>query len=268
MMPKIRLLISDIDGTLVPSDKILTPRTVQAVNDMREAGILFAVTSSRPPRGMRMYIEPLQLMTPMAGFNGGMIVGPDTQVLEEWTIDDELIAKTIRSLDNHDVTVWVYRGQEWYVRDPDGPHVHREVEVCQFEPVTVADFDSVSDGVAKIVGVSDDRDVMARAQRDLHAAVGADLSATNSQPFYLDVTCPQANKGSVVEYLAKKLGVPVSEIATIGDAYNDVSMFERSGFSIAMGNAEADVKASAREVTSSNEDEGFARAVEQFIFSQ
>jgi Cof subfamily protein (haloacid dehalogenase superfamily) len=265
MKPNIRLLVSDIDGTLVPSDKVLTPRTIQAVNDMREAGILFAVTSSRPPRGMRMYIEPLQLTTPIAGFNGGMIVVADSQVLEEWTIDDDLIANTIRSLDDNDVSVWVYRGREWYVRDLDGPHVRREAEVCQFEPLVLDDFASVSNGVAKIVGVSDDRDAMARAQKDLHAAVGADLAATNSQPFYLDVTCPQANKGSVVEYLSKRLAVPTSEIATIGDAYNDVSMFERSGFSVAMGNAEDDVKASAREVTASNEDEGFAQAVEQFI---
>jgi Cof subfamily protein (haloacid dehalogenase superfamily) len=267
MTPKIRLLVSDIDGTLVPSDKILTPRTIQAINDVRDAGILFAVTSSRPPRGMRMYIEPLQLTTPMAGFNGGMIVDPDHRVLEEWTINDDLIAKTIRSLDDHEVSVWVYRGQEWYVRDIDGPHVRHEAEVCQFDPLEVTDFDWVSDGVAKIVGVSDDRDAMTRAQKELHAAIGADLSATNSQSYYLDVTCPQANKGAVVEYLANKLGVPTSEIATIGDAYNDVPMFERSGLSIAMGNAEAEVKASADEVTSSNEDEGFARAVEQFILS-
>jgi Cof subfamily protein (haloacid dehalogenase superfamily) len=268
MKPKTRLLVSDIDGTLVPSDKILTARTIRAVNDLRDAGIMFALTSSRPPRGMRMYVEPLKLTTPLAGFNGGMIVDPEHRVLEAWTIDDELIAKTIRSLDDHHVSVWVYRGQEWYVRDLDGPHVHREAEVCEFQPLPLTDFDSVSDGVAKIVGVSDDHDAMSRAQRELHDAVGADLSATMSQSYYLDVTCPQANKGSVVDYLAKELGVALDEIATIGDAQNDVAMFGRAGLSIAMGNAEDDVKASAREVTSSNEDEGFARAVEQFIVGQ
>ena len=265
MNPRIRLLLSDIDGTLVPPDKVLTERSIQAVNNLRHAGILFAITSSRPPRGLSMYIEPLKLSTPIAGFNGGMIIDPDRNVLEELTIDDDIVTTTIDFLDEHDVTAWIYRGQEWYVRDPNGPHVQHEAEVCEFRPLPVANFDSVSESVAKIVGVSDDKDALARAQRELHATFGADLSATNSQSYYLDITCPQANKGMVVDYLSSMFDVPAIHIATIGDAQNDVSMFERSGFSIAMGNAENEVKSSASEVTTSNEDEGFARAIERFI---
>ena len=96
MNADIRLLLSDIDGTLVPPDKVLTERTIRAVNDLRDAGIIFAITSSRPPRGLRMYITPLQLRTPVAGFNGGMIVDPEERVLEERTIDDDIVATTIR----------------------------------------------------------------------------------------------------------------------------------------------------------------------------
>jgi hypothetical protein len=265
MNPRIRLLLSDIDGTLVPPDKVLTERSIQAVNNLRHAGILFAITSSRPPRGLSMYIEPLKLSTPIAGFNGGMIIDPDRNVLEELTIDDDIVTTTIDFLDEHDVTAWIYRGQEWYVRDPNGPHVEHEAEVCEFRPLPVANFGSVSESVAKIVGVSDDKDALARAQRELHATFGADLSATNSQSYYLDITCPQANKGMVVDYLSSMFDVPAIHIATIGDAQNDVSMFERSGLSIAMGNAENEVKSSASEVTTSNEDEGFARAIERFI---
>ncbi len=163
------------------------------------------------------------------------------------------------------MSVWVYRAQEWYVRDADGPHVHHEAEVCQFDPVVVADFSKVSDGVAKIVGVSEDLDAMAHAKSSIQELVGVRVSATNSQSYYLDITNPQANKGVVVDYLSMKLDIPVDAIAAIGDAYNDVPMFERSGLSIAMGNAEDDVKAAATHVTTSNEDEGFARAVETFI---
>lgn len=265
MNPKIRLLVSDIDGTLVPPDKVLTDRTIRAVDALRDAGILFAITSSRPPRGLRMYIESLKLSTPIAGFNGGMIIDPEGNVLEESTIDEIEVTTTIEFLDEHDVTTWLYRGQEWYVRDLQGPHVEHEAKVCEFLPLKVASFGAVSDGVAKVVGVSDDKDALTRARRELHATFGAALSATNSQSYYLDITCPQANKGYVVDYLASKLGVAADEIATIGDAQNDVSMFERSGLSIAMGNADDEVRASASEVTTSNEDEGFARAVERFI---
>ena len=94
--------------------------------------------------------------------------------------------------------------------------------------------------------------------------VGQHATAARSQPYYLDVTNKGANKGAVVEYLSSHLNVPVGEIATIGDQPNDVLMFKRSGFSIAMGNASDEVKLQADATTSSYNDKGFARAMERF----
>src|ERR1700675_1884112 len=93
----------------------------------------------------------------------------------------------------------------------------------------------------------------------------ASASAARSQPYYLDVTHPQANKGTVVTTLSKFLDIPPEQIVTIGDMPNDVLMFRKSGFSIAMGNASDEVKAQASAVTDSNENEGFARAVRNFV---
>ena len=81
----------------------------------------------------------------------------------------------------------------------------------------------------------------------------------------MDVTHPEANKGSVVRWLAARYGIPPEAIATIGDMPNDVLMFAHSGLSIAMGNADREVQRAARRITASNEDDGFARAVERFI---
>ena len=265
MSSKIRLLLSDVDGTLVPHDKVLTERSRKAVNDLHDAGIFFALTSSRPPRGLRMFRDSLHLSTPISAFNGATIIDPDQRVLQERTIDDEITSDIIEILDRFGVSVWVYRDQEWYVRDPDGPHVRREADVCEFEPLAVANFEPVSNGVAKIVGASDDVGALTGARSAIRARVGDRVSATNSQTYYLDITNPRANKGAVVDFLSSLYDIPTDAIATIGDAHNDVSMFERSGLSIAMGNAEADVKSSANKITTSNEDEGFARAVEQFI---
>lgn len=97
------------------------------------------------------------------------------------------------------------------------------------------------------------------------SALQEGVSAARSQPYYLDVTHPHANKGYVVERLFAILQIPMSEIATIGDMPNDVPMFKRSGTSIAMGNANQDVQHSAKYVTTDNENEGFANAVERFI---
>ena len=97
------------------------------------------------------------------------------------------------------------------------------------------------------------------------SAFGQRATANRSQPYYLDVTNKDANKGAVVEFLSRHLGVPAAEIATIGDGPNDVLMFKRSGFSIAMGNASDQVKGQATVTTDSHNDEGFAKAIERFI---
>jgi hypothetical protein len=119
--------------------------------------------------------------------------------------------------------------------------------------------------VAKLVGVSDDTDAVAKATSAVHDKFGDHVAAAASQPYYLDVTHPQANKGAVAQYLAAKYKIDPQEIATIGDMPNDVLMFAHSGLSIAMGNASSEVKRAARRVTTSNEDEGFANAVDKFI---
>jgi hydroxymethylpyrimidine pyrophosphatase-like HAD family hydrolase len=121
------------------------------------------------------------------------------------------------------------------------------------------------DKVAKIVGVSDDLDRVRRCQTDAQAAFGHRATANRSQPYYLDVTHKDANKGAVVGYLSHHMGVPAEEVATIGDQPNDVTMFRRSGLSIAMGNASDQVKSQADVTTDSYNDEGFAKAIERFV---
>jgi len=87
----IRLVLADVDGTLVTNDKVLTDRAVAAVRKLGEAGILFAVTSGRPPKGMSMLIEPLDITTPIAAFNGGLLVDRDMSVIEQRVLPEELV---------------------------------------------------------------------------------------------------------------------------------------------------------------------------------
>jgi Cof subfamily protein (haloacid dehalogenase superfamily) len=261
----IRLLLADVDGTLVTNEKILTERAIAAVKALKAAGVVFAVTSGRPPRGMAMLIEPLELTTPVAAFNGGVFVRPDMSVIEQHTIPDDVTPAAIELLDGLGVDVWVYRGADWFVRHRKAPHVDREAWTVKFEPTVVDNFGSVSDQVAKIVAVNDDYDKVQRAVDAVRAKFGDHVSAARSQPYYGDVTNPEANKGGVVKYLSRALGIPPEQMATIGDQPNDVLMFAHSGLSIAMGNASHEVQEAARRVTTSNEEEGFANAVEKFI---
>jgi hypothetical protein len=268
MASKISLVVADVDGTLVTADKVLTPRASAAVRALDAAGIAFAITSGRPPRGMAMLIEPLALRTPIAGFNGGIFVKPDMTIMEEHLLPADVARRAVEIIDRNGLDVWVYSGEDWLVRDPAAPHVAREQWTVKFPPTVVADFTAALARAVKIVGVSDDLDLVARCEVETQNVLGAAASAARSQPYYLDVTHPDANKGTVVTTLSRLLSVPSEEIATIGDMPNDVLMFRKSGFSIAMGNASPQVQGQAAVVTASYDDEGFAKAMERFVLAR
>jgi Cof subfamily protein (haloacid dehalogenase superfamily) len=264
--PAVKLLLADVDGTLVTQEKKLTDKAIDAVRRLDDAGVIFAITSGRPPRGMAMLIEPLRLSTPIAAFNGGLLVDAHMNVIEQRVLPEDLVQPVADVIGSFSLDVWVYRGADWYVPKADGPHVARESWTVKFEPTIMADgLNGLTSDVAKLVGVSDDTDAVTRATQAVHDKFGDHVTAATSQPYYLDVTHPQANKGAVAQYLAQLYHLSPEEIATIGDMPNDVLMFAHSGLSIAMGNASSDVKRCARRVTTSNEDEGFANAVDRFI---
>lgn len=261
----ISAVLADVDGTLVTRDKVLTERARGAVQQLRERGIAFTITSGRPPFGMRMLVEPLGLTLPMAAFNGGAIVRPDLAVLDERLLPASLLPDLIDRIRAHGLDVFVFRAHDWFVRSLDAPRVRRETSTLQQPPRLVASFAGVMKGVVKVVGVSDDHPCVAACEAAVQQAYGAQVSAARSQPYYLDVTNPTANKGVVIERLARYIQIPLDRIAAIGDQPNDVLMFEHAGLSIAMGNASDEVKRRATFVTTSFADEGFANAIEQII---
>jgi Cof subfamily protein (haloacid dehalogenase superfamily) len=262
----IKLLLADVDGTLVTQDKTLTEQAVAAARELREAGITLALTSGRPPRGMSMLIAPLKLEGAIAGFNGGVFVNPDLSVIESHLLDAAVARETLQLILDQGLDAWLYTETEWLIRDAKAPHVAREAWTVKFDARVVSKFTEadLKDAV-KIVGVSDDLDKVASCEKLAQQKLGERASAARSQPYYLDVTHPNANKGAVVLTLAKLDKISPDEIATIGDMPNDVLMFRKSGFSIAMGNASDEVKSQASAVTDSNQDEGFAKAVRKFI---
>jgi 6-phosphogluconolactonase len=265
----VKLVVADVDGTLVTKSKELTPRAKAAVAALRDAGIAFAVTSGRPPRGMATLVEPLGLTTAVAAFNGGMLVQPDlTTIIEQRSLPKAAAVEVVERLLAAGLDAWVYRGADWYLRDPSAPHVARERSTVRFEPTVIPDLREALDAAVKIVGVSDDHALVARVEAELRDTMGARAWAARSQPHYLDVTHPDANKGSVVRGLSRRLGIPLEQIATIGDMPTDVLMFAVSGVSIAMGNASPDVQRTARHVTATNEDDGFAKAIERFVLGR
>jgi Cof subfamily protein (haloacid dehalogenase superfamily) len=257
--------LADVDDTLVTKSKVLTPRAIEVIERLYDRGVLFAITGGRPPRGMRMLVEPLEMRGPMAAFNGGIIAQPDMTGVDERVIPTESTRLAIDTIAARGLCIWIYRGADRHVTDPHAPHAEREAATVQFRPTVVPSYDALLDRVVKAVSVSDDYEQVARGEAAVQQTFGAQVSAARSQPYYLDVTHPTANKGVVVERLSHYYHILPEPIATVGDQPSDVLMFQWSGLSFAMGNASEVVQRAATFLTASNEDEGFARPIEELI---
>jgi Cof subfamily protein (haloacid dehalogenase superfamily) len=261
------LVISDVDGTLVTPDKQVTQASARAARLLSEKGIAFTVVSSRPPAGLRMLVEPLSLQLPMGAFSGGAIVTPDLAVIEQHFVPAPAARRSARVLAAFGADIWLFTAAGWLIRDPRGPYVPYEGRTIQAEPTVVPDFGPHFAHVFKIVGSSQDFARLAECETAMHEALGEQAFVARSQPYYLDITPPGLDKGTFVESLSKRLAVPPHAIAALGDMSNDLAMLRKAGISIAMGNASAEVKACARYVTAPNTEDGFAKAIEQYVLA-
>ncbi|MCY0388030.1 Cof-type HAD-IIB family hydrolase [Robbsia sp. Bb-Pol-6] len=261
---RISAVISDIDGTLVRPDKSLAPATVAAVRALQAAGIPFSLASARPPRGLLGYLNELGITAPLAAYNGGNIVSPSLDVLESHPIPAALARRVLDMLEAQGIDAWVFTRGAWQIRRRDGDYVDHEEQTIGYGPTLVERFDDLS-SVDKIVGPCVDVAHLAEVDRDMRAALGDALTIGLSQVYYLDITHPDANKGQAVRGIARQLGVPVTEVAVLGDMANDVAMFREAGLAIAMGQAREDVRAHAHAVTLSNADDGVAAAIHALI---
>lgn len=261
-MTRIALVVSDVDGTLLTRDKTLTDDARTAVRRLRDAGIGFTLTSSRPTVGMRFLIEPLEIILPVGAFNGSAIVDPHLYPIEQHLIPPAAAQTSLDVLDEFGVDIWLFTSHQWLTRNGDGEYVPNERRAIRTDPTVIGDFAPHLQAACKIVGASSDAALLQRCEVAMQQALGAHATAVRSQSYYLDITPPGRNKGTFVQSIAKRLGISTDAVATIGDMENDLAMFKTSGVSFAMGNAADDVKKMATHVTASNEDEGFAKAVD------
>lgn len=264
---EIRLVVSDVDGTLVRMDKTLADANVAAVARLRKAGIGFTIISARPPSGMLWIAERLGLDGPLGAFNGGTIVLPDGMVQAVARVPRAVAERVLAAIARADVMAWVFADGIWHTQRTDDVHTPREVKSAGQQPTIVADFAGLLDTVDKIVAVSDDAPLLDRLQREIAAAAGDNATVARSQTYYLDITARTANKGEGIAALADAFGVPLGETAAFGDQHNDLPMFARAALSVAMAQGPADVRAKADEVSTSNDDDGVAHAIDRFILA-
>ena len=263
-MSLIRLVVSDVDGTLVDQDKKLTPGTSDAVARLREMGVGFTIVSARPRSGMMPIANTLGIDEPMGAFNGGIVFTRDGTVIDHHTIDTSVAEGVMALAEDASVDRWVFADDKWYSSTDQGVHVEHERIASNQMPIVTDNFSDLLARADKITFVSDDESVLV----DLHERSKAfedHATIVQSQIYYLDVTALAANKGAGITALAAAFGVPLDAVAAIGDQHNDVPMLEIAGLSIAMGNAPGAVKQIADEVTRGNDEDGVAHAIDAII---
>lgn len=260
----IRLVVSDVDGTLVDSSKQVTDGVRAAVARLRDAGIGFSIISARPRSGMMPIAEALEIDSPMGAFNGGTVFTRDGTVSHADRVERAVLEGVFAAAEGAAVDTWVFADDLWYASTDVGGHVDSEKRASNQNPVVTQNFTDLFDRVDKVTFVSDDPDLLIDLRKRMH---GFDDRATiaQSQTYYLDVTPVSGNKGAGLTALSKAMNVPLEQIAVLGDQANDLPMFARAAVSYAMGQGPEAVRAEATHVVASNDDDGVAEAIDAIL---
>ena len=262
---RISLLVSDIDGTLVTDDKRLTKAVAAAAKKLEPAGVHLSLVSSRPPMGFGELSRQMGLQAPIGAFNGGAILKSDLSIIEKLAVAPGDAQIALDAFAEFGVDGWVFSFDTWFVTNPDGALVPKEKRTICHEPVVVPSFAPHLGEIGKLVASSHDHAAIAACETALVKRLGPGTTAKLSQPYYLDVTPAKSDKGYAVTRIAAVLGVPIGEVAVIGDMANDLPMFDVAPHRIAMGNGIDELKRRASFVSDSNEHDGWAVAIERYV---
>ena len=264
-----KLIFLDLDGTLNNDEKRITEKTFSALMDAQRQGVRIALASARPSPGLFKERDILHL-TEYGGilmsYNGGRIVDAATgSVLFETAMDIPQTKAILRRLEPLPVTPILDDGKQFYVTDKNGYKVPYE---CQNNDMVCSEVDNLSDFLnfapIKIL-MSVQPEILQKVKANIAASLPEELTIVQTAPFYLEIIPAAINKGQGVLNTCAALGIRPAETIAFGDAENDIPMLRAAGIGIAMANAAPSVKAAADHVTLSNNDDGIAAALAQFL---
>lgn len=262
----IALVVADMDGTLLTSDKQLTPRTALAVRHLRREGIHFGVATNRPPFGMRPFLEALEITTPLICCGGAVLARPDTlEVIEQRCLPEGLVLRLLEVGERFELDPRLFRYDSWFVPSLRDYGVGREIRGLGEPPIVVPDVRHVANQLISKLTLAGPMDAIHEAQQHLQEIFGNRLRVVRSESGTLDLLHPAADKGVEVARLARTLNLPLSRVAVIGDAEGDISMLRIAGLAIAMANAPVTVRREAHRTAPSNAADGVAAALNAWI---
>ncbi len=261
-----RLIASDMDGTLLTTDKIITERNLSAIKRAVEKGCMFCLSTGRTMTGIKRYLGQLELTSPVIAANGAVVAMPDGEVIYEIGMSPESARTIYKYALELDLTLCVWSKERLYINRKDKYTDHYK-KVIGIEAEFIGNFeDLVSDGILKIIWYADDE-----RMPELHSFLGencpADTRWANSTSRMIEFNDVRVSKATAMLCLGEKFGIKKEEMIAIGDNFNDLPMLEQAGMPVAMGNAPDEVKAQAAYVTDTNDNDGVAKAIERLVLS-
>ena len=263
-----KLIAMDLDGTLNNSQKHITDITRAALMQAQRQGIRLALASARPSPGLFKERDILGLQDfggILMSYNGGRIVDAATgSTLFETAMDLGQTKQVLRQLEALPVTPILDDGRQFYVTDAQGykvPYECRNNNMVCTEVENLADF--LTFAPIKIL-MSVLPEALPQVQQQIAAFLPQSLTVVQTADFYLEVIPKTINKGQGIRDICRTLGISPGEVMAFGDAANDIPMLREAGMGVAMGNASAETKAAADYVTSTNDEDGIAAALQHF----
>lgn len=266
---KYKILVLDIDGTLTNSKKEVSDRTKKALHEAQEKGVIVTLASGRPTQGIKYVADEIELAKYggyVLSFNGGVITNYQTkEVIFEKVMPDGIIPFLYNEAKKSNFAILSYLDDVIVTETPDNQYIEYEAFLNRMKVVKVDDFvDTLRAPVTKCLMVGDPDKLVVEEER-LKKKLGERLSIYRSEPFFLEIVPLNIDKAKSLEKLLKYLNLNREEMIACGDGFNDCSMIEYAGLGVAMCNAQPSVKEMADVVTLTNDEDGVAMVVEDYI---
>lgn len=263
----IKLIALDLDGTLLNDNLEITPATLKAIQQTRDLGITVIISTGRPFIAALHYIEQLQLESPVICHNGAVIIKPNGEVLCDYALDKGPAVDFINFCKAQDYVLSLFIQKEIFM-ERDHPltwDIH--VRLNRTIPKIVADFAPLLTTPPIKILVSGEKEKIPTISSVLKSNFENRLNISQSGEFYLDIVNKGISKGSSVQIVSQMLGIPMTQVMTMGDNYNDLEMIEEAGLGVVMGNAAEDLKARGKFVTYTNNEDGVGHALRKFVLA-
>ena len=264
-----KMIVLDLDGTLTNRDKVITPRTKQALMEAQERGKIVVLASGRPAAGVLPLANQLDLAkygSYILAFNGGMIVNCKTgETVFSSMIPVEANSRIVDLAVDHGVDLLTYQGQEIITNNQECPYALLESKINKLPLRQVENLRNYLDFPVPKFLFLDDGDYLVTVEPKVKAALGKNFSVYRSEPYFLEVMPKGIDKAASLERLLEQLGMNREQMIACGDGYNDMSMIKFAGLGVAMENAVLPLRKAADFITRSNNEDGVAYVVEKFM---